>query len=172
MTSKTPYCFHDCRLTPQTNTSLFGVFCPHSHACRKTSRQVTHPKIAPSQARLTVEFLWNDPIPARPQDPSHSDVIQFCLEACQESDHSPPSSASGDTCPLSGGVTKNIRRLVKTLGISRMKIQEVSKDFKEGEIMFPGPKTTYMKAKAQNDRKTEKKGSGRTHMRLGNIPCT
>ncbi|KEH22237.1 hypothetical protein MTR_7g034645 [Medicago truncatula] len=41
-----------------------------------------------------------------PQDPSHSDMIQFCLEACQEPDHSPPSSASGVTCPPSGGVTQ------------------------------------------------------------------
>lgn len=25
-------CFQDCRLSPQTNTSLFRVFYPHSHA--------------------------------------------------------------------------------------------------------------------------------------------
>ncbi|AES88048.1 hypothetical protein MTR_4g043740 [Medicago truncatula] len=52
-----PYCFQDCRLTPQTNTSLFTVFCPHSHAFRETSQKVTHLKIALSQARF-VEFLW------------------------------------------------------------------------------------------------------------------
>ncbi|KEH25422.1 hypothetical protein MTR_6g022660 [Medicago truncatula] len=40
---------------------------------------------------------WESPIPARPRDPSHSDVIQFFLETCQESDHSPLSSASGVT---------------------------------------------------------------------------
>ncbi|KEH38792.1 hypothetical protein MTR_2g080020 [Medicago truncatula] len=33
-----PDCFQNCRLTPQTNTSLFSVFCPHSHAYRETSR--------------------------------------------------------------------------------------------------------------------------------------
>ncbi|KEH17359.1 hypothetical protein MTR_0020s0050 [Medicago truncatula] len=55
-----PDCFQNSRLTPQTNTSLFSMFCPHSHAYRETSRYVTHPKIAPSQARLTVEFLWNE----------------------------------------------------------------------------------------------------------------
>ena len=33
-----PDCFQDCRLTPQTNTSLSSVFCPHSHAYRETSR--------------------------------------------------------------------------------------------------------------------------------------
>jgi len=44
---------------------------------------------------------------------------------------------------------------VKTLGRSRMKIQEASKDFTEGEIMFPGPKTSYMGANTQNDEKLE-----------------
>ena len=33
-----PDFFQDCRLTPQTNTSLFSVCCPHSHAYRKTSQ--------------------------------------------------------------------------------------------------------------------------------------
>jgi len=45
--------------------------------------------------------------------------------------------------------SKNIRRLVTTLGRSRMKIQEVSEDLTEGEIMFPGPKTSYMEANTQ-----------------------
>ena len=30
--------FKHCRLTLQINTSLFSVFCPHSHAYRKTFR--------------------------------------------------------------------------------------------------------------------------------------
>jgi hypothetical protein len=33
-----PDCLQDCRLTPQTNTSLFSMLCPHSHAYRETSR--------------------------------------------------------------------------------------------------------------------------------------
>ncbi|KEH19857.1 LRR receptor-like kinase family protein [Medicago truncatula] len=37
----------------------FIVLCPHSHACRKTFKYVTHPKTTPSQASLTVEFLQN-----------------------------------------------------------------------------------------------------------------
>jgi len=41
-----------------------------------------------------------------------------------------------------------------------MKIQEALEDFTEGKIMFPGPKTTYMEANAQNDGKMEKKGLG------------
>ena len=50
----------DCRLAPQTNTSLSSALWPHSCAPRKTSQEVTHPKIAPHQARLTVEFLANE----------------------------------------------------------------------------------------------------------------
>jgi len=30
--------FKHCRLTLQTNTSLFSVFCPHWHAYWETSR--------------------------------------------------------------------------------------------------------------------------------------
>ncbi|AES98742.1 hypothetical protein MtrunA17_Chr5g0430971 [Medicago truncatula] len=56
-TCNIPDCFQDCRLTPQTNRSLFSVFCPRSHAFRKAFKKVIHPKIVPSQARLTVEFL-------------------------------------------------------------------------------------------------------------------
>ncbi|WJX34368.1 starch synthase [Trifolium repens] len=55
-----PNCFQDDRLTRQTNTSLFSELCPHLHAFRETSQKVTHPKTTPSQARLTVEFLWNE----------------------------------------------------------------------------------------------------------------
>ena len=50
----------DCRLAPQTNTSLSSAHWPHSCAPGKTSQEVTHPKIAPNQARLTVEFLANE----------------------------------------------------------------------------------------------------------------
>ena len=49
----------DCRLGPQTNTSLFKALGPYSCALWKTSQEVTHFKIAPHQARLTVEFLAN-----------------------------------------------------------------------------------------------------------------
>jgi len=36
-----------------------------------------------------------------------------------------------------------------------MKIQEALEDFTEGEIMFQGPKTSYIKANTQMDEKTE-----------------
>jgi cellobiose-specific phosphotransferase system component IIB len=36
-----------------------------------------------------------------------------------------------------------------------MKIQEASEDFTEREIMFLGPKTSYMEANTQKDGKTE-----------------
>ena len=49
--------FKDRRLAPQITTSLFGVLRPRSHAACKTSQEVTHPKIAPQQVRLTMEFL-------------------------------------------------------------------------------------------------------------------
>ena len=45
------------RLTPQTTTSLFYALCPHSCTPGKTSRSVTHPQIAPSQAHLTWSFF-------------------------------------------------------------------------------------------------------------------
>ena len=44
------------RLPPQTNTSLSSELCPHSLTSWKTSQEVTHPEIAPGQARLTLEF--------------------------------------------------------------------------------------------------------------------
>ena len=49
--------FKDRRLGPQITTSLSGVLRPRSHATWETSQEVTHPKIAPQQVRLTVEFL-------------------------------------------------------------------------------------------------------------------
>ena len=52
-----PDCIRDYRLTLQANTSLFSILWPHLHAFRETSQKVTHPRIAPRQARLTVEFL-------------------------------------------------------------------------------------------------------------------
>lgn len=54
-----PNNFENCRLIPQINASLFGVFCSHSHVFRKTFIKVSHPKITPNQACLTMEFLWN-----------------------------------------------------------------------------------------------------------------
>ncbi|MCI41927.1 hypothetical protein A2U01_0063161, partial [Trifolium medium] len=48
----------DDRPIPQTNTSLFSELCPHLHAFWKTSPKFTHP--TQSQARLTVEILWNE----------------------------------------------------------------------------------------------------------------
>ena len=38
---------------------LSNALWPHSCAPRKTSKKVTHPKITPHKARLTVEFLAN-----------------------------------------------------------------------------------------------------------------
>ena len=49
--------FKDRRLTPQITTSLSGVLRPRSHVAWETFQEVTHPKITPQQARLTVEFL-------------------------------------------------------------------------------------------------------------------
>ena len=49
----------DCKLASQTNTSLSNALWPHSCALEKTYQEVTHPKIASHQARLTVEFLAN-----------------------------------------------------------------------------------------------------------------
>ena len=49
----------DCKLALQTNTSPSSALLPNSCAPRKTSQEVTHPKIAPHQARLTMEFLAN-----------------------------------------------------------------------------------------------------------------
>ena len=51
--------FQDCRLTLQTNTSLFSMCCHHSHAFWKTFQRVTHPKITPSPTHLIMEFLSN-----------------------------------------------------------------------------------------------------------------
>jgi len=63
-------------------------------------------------------------------------------------------------------------KISEDLGRSRMKIHEASEEFTKGGILFSGPKTTYMEANTKNDEKTEKKGSGYTHMRLRHIPCT
>jgi len=52
-----------------------------------------------------------------------------------------------------------------------MKIQEASKEFTEGEYMFPGPETSYMEANTLKDLKMDKKGPERTHMRLGHGVC-
>jgi hypothetical protein len=46
-------------------------------------------------------------------------------------------------------------RLVKTLGRSRMTIQEASKDITERGILFPGPMTSYMEANNQKDEETK-----------------
>src|SRR3954463_5518369 len=53
------------RLSPQTNTSLFCALCPHS--CAPGSYfpvGTTHPQIAASQARLTLEF-FEDVLPEK-----------------------------------------------------------------------------------------------------------
>jgi len=49
--------FKDHRLAPQITTSLSGMLRPHSHAAWEIFEEFTHPKIAPQQARLIVEFL-------------------------------------------------------------------------------------------------------------------
>jgi len=56
-----------------------------------------------------------------------------------------------------------------------MKIQEASKDFKEGGILYSGPKTTYMEANTQNDGKIGNlrlgHGLQHAHMCLGHGVC-
>ena len=52
------------RLPSQTNTSLLCTLCPHSYAPGKTFWSVTHPQIAPGQARLTSEF-FGDRLPKK-----------------------------------------------------------------------------------------------------------
>jgi len=47
----------DRRLTSQITTGPSGMLRPRSHAAWETFQEVTHPKIAPQQARLTMEFL-------------------------------------------------------------------------------------------------------------------
>lgn len=54
----TLYCPHDYWLIPQTNTSLFIMFCPHSHDFQETSQKITHSNTTSSQASLTMEFLF------------------------------------------------------------------------------------------------------------------
>jgi hypothetical protein len=73
----------------QTTTSLFNVFCPHSHVFLEISYKVTHPKTTPSQTHLIVDMKWAtekkmcvflQPCSLMPKwhhDPSHSDVILF-----------------------------------------------------------------------------------------------
>jgi len=53
-----------------------------------------------------------------------------------------------------------------------MKIQEASEHLTEGEIMFPDPKTSYMEANTQNDKKTKNLGPRSTLMRLGSDLCS
>uniref|UniRef100_A0A0D3GMC2 Uncharacterized protein n=1 Tax=Oryza barthii TaxID=65489 RepID=A0A0D3GMC2_9ORYZ len=50
------------RLSSQTNTTLFCTLCPHSCAPGRISRSVTHPDIAPGQARLTLEISHSHPL--------------------------------------------------------------------------------------------------------------
>ena len=50
----------DYRPTQLTNISLVSGLWPHSCAPRKTSQEVTHPKIAHHQARLTLKALTNE----------------------------------------------------------------------------------------------------------------
>ena len=51
--------YKDYRLALQTNTNLISVLWSHSCPPRKTSQKVTHLKITPHQARLTMECLAN-----------------------------------------------------------------------------------------------------------------
>jgi hypothetical protein len=52
-----------------------------------------------------------------------------------------------------------------------MKIQEALEDVTNGEIMFPGPKTSYMEANTQKDGKTEIYVLERTHRLPEHSPC-
>ena len=82
------YYFQDYRLTPQTNTSIFSMLCPHLHAFRETSHKATYPYTTPSQARLTMEFLWNElpkirctllvqVVPINPHKPSMNHAVSY-----------------------------------------------------------------------------------------------
>jgi len=53
-----------------------------------------------------------------------------------------------------------------------MKNQEALEDLTEGEIMFSGPKTSYMEANTQKDGKNKNLGPGSTLMRLGSDSCS
>lgn len=44
-----------CRLTLQTNMSLFYMVCSHLHTFRKTSHKVNHPKMI----QLKYTYLWS-----------------------------------------------------------------------------------------------------------------
>lgn len=50
-------CFKDYRVTPQTMTGLFKMFCPYSHAFTETSQKATHLNTTPSQARFHGNFM-------------------------------------------------------------------------------------------------------------------
>jgi hypothetical protein len=52
---------------------------------------------------------------------------------------------------------------MKTLGRSRMKIQEASTDFTEGGILFPGPKITYMEVNSQKTMKKQRIWARKAH---------
>ncbi|AET01969.1 hypothetical protein MTR_8g026690 [Medicago truncatula] len=47
----------DCRLTPQTNTSFFSVFCPHSHVFPEN-----FPKGHPSQPCSPIPLGFRIPL--------------------------------------------------------------------------------------------------------------
>lgn len=48
----------DYRLILQINSSLFSVFCPHTHVISETSQKITHLNTTSSQTRLTMKFLF------------------------------------------------------------------------------------------------------------------
>jgi len=52
-----------------------------------------------------------------------------------------------------------------------MKIQEVSKDIIEGEIVFSSLKTSYMEANIQKDEETKIYAPEHTHRRPKHGPC-
>ena len=54
--------YGDCRLAPQTNTSLFQRTLTLLVRARENFSRSIHPKIALHLARLTVEFLANEPL--------------------------------------------------------------------------------------------------------------
>jgi hypothetical protein len=53
-----------------------------------------------------------------------------------------------------------------------MKIQETLEDVTEGEMLFPGPMTSYMKENTQKDEETKIYAPDRTYMCPKHEPCT
>jgi hypothetical protein len=76
------------RSSPQTNTSLSCVLCPHSCTSGNTSQSVTHPKIALGYARLTQRFL-RDRLPKNKMHLVGMSILSILL-SIEPGYHNPP----------------------------------------------------------------------------------